>query len=309
MTSKVKLVYNNNPGDFNRSTLPQWSLNFDPVVYDPQASYSPQDTIVWTDYLADNAWTERFGPDFKTVCNYQWDTYEDEHSTVSDNVLHFRPRFWVWICEYLTYRLFGYDNMIKPSDPKNFFLLLMNLRRDIRTLIFDKTQPWHSHSLVSYVGAGVILPGDRQTSTGVFQRHFNPDWYADTCFSLVSETFVTDRLYVSEKSFKPLAYQHPFMIIGTPGNVKYLQDLGFESFDHVIDESYDSEIDFDTRLNLVLAQLDTLFQQFQSGKLPFQDSESVRRIKHNYRTFYDHERIQQLWLSDVVDPVMEWFHD
>lgn len=308
MNSKIKLVYHDNPGDFNQSTLPQWRLHFDPVPYDPTANYDPKNTVVWTDYLADNSWAEKFGSDFKTVCNYQWDTYEDECNTVTDHVLHFRPRFWVWICEYLTYRLFGYDRMIRPSDPKHFFLLLMNLRRDIRTLIFDRVEPWRNHSLVSYVGAGITLPGDRQGPTGVFQRHFNPNWYADTCFSLVSETFVTERLYVSEKSFKPLAYQHPFVIIGTPGTVRYLRDLGFESFDHVIDESYDSEIDFNTRLHLVLAQLDRLFQDFQSGHMPFQDTESLRRTEHNYRTFYDHERIQQLWMSDVVDPVMEWFH-
>lgn len=64
--------------------------------------------------------------------------------------------------------------------------------------------------------------------------------YTQTYFSIVTETlFYRVGNYISEKTWKPIAHLHPFVIIGRPGTLKYLKELGFKTFSDFWDESYD----------------------------------------------------------------------
>jgi len=64
--------------------------------------------------------------------------------------------------------------------------------------------------------------------------------YLDTYFSIVTETaFLSPTGYVSEKTWKPIAFFHPFILVGNPGSLKFLREYGFKTFSPFIDESYD----------------------------------------------------------------------
>jgi hypothetical protein len=83
--------------------------------------------------------------------------------------------------------------------------------------------------------------------------------YRDTCFSIVTEThFCNDRLFVSEKLWKPILNAHPFVVVGTPGTLAYLRSLGFRTFDPMIDESYDTQIDDEERMQALFSTIDSL---------------------------------------------------
>lgn len=64
--------------------------------------------------------------------------------------------------------------------------------------------------------------------------------YIDTYFSLVSET-VFDYPYSlrSEKIYKPIAMGHPFVAVANCGFYRDLHNAGFQTFGHLIDESFD----------------------------------------------------------------------
>jgi hypothetical protein len=64
--------------------------------------------------------------------------------------------------------------------------------------------------------------------------------YIDTYFSLVSET-VFDYPYSlrSEKIYKPIAMGHPFIAVANCGFYRDLHHAGFQTFGHLIDESFD----------------------------------------------------------------------
>ena len=49
--------------------------------------------------------------------------------------------------------------------------------------------------------------------------------------------------FLTEKTFKPIKHGQPFVIVGASGSLQALRDLGYRTFDHVIDNSYDTEID------------------------------------------------------------------
>ena len=65
--------------------------------------------------------------------------------------------------------------------------------------------------------------------------------YIDTYFSLVSET-VCDYPYSlrSEKIYKPIAMAHPFVAVANRGFYRDLRRAGFQTFTHLIDESFDT---------------------------------------------------------------------
>jgi hypothetical protein len=71
----------------------------------------------------------------------------------------------------------------------------------------------------------------RDISTGVF---------SDSYLSIVTETFFTGPLYFSEKIFNSMLYNHFFIYLGPPHSLAYLRSLGFKTWGHIIDESYDS---------------------------------------------------------------------
>jgi hypothetical protein len=71
--------------------------------------------------------------------------------------------------------------------------------------------------------------------------------YTDSYCNIVLEThFDADGsggAFLTEKTFKPLKFGQPFVIVGAPGSLQALRDLGYRTFDHVIDNSYDLELD------------------------------------------------------------------
>lgn len=67
------------------------------------------------------------------------------------------------------------------------------------------------------------------------------EYYTNTFCSFVNETYTDQNHdpFFTEKTFKPIAYGHPFLLFSSAGALTLLQSLGFETFADVFDESYD----------------------------------------------------------------------
>ena len=71
--------------------------------------------------------------------------------------------------------------------------------------------------------------------------YLNPQPYIDTYFSLITETvFSYPYSFRTEKLWKPIALGHPFIVAANCGYYRDLRNLGFRTFAHLIDESFDS---------------------------------------------------------------------
>jgi len=73
---------------------------------------------------------------------------------------------------------------------------------------------------------------------------FNPEFYKNTIFNIVNETFVEDwqetsREY-SEKTFQPMIGCQPLLIYGQKGANTYLKNLGFKTYEDWFDLEFDS---------------------------------------------------------------------
>jgi hypothetical protein len=79
--------------------------------------------------------------------------------------------------------------------------------------------------------------------TGYYINRLNEQTTLDSWISVISEAQFEDEqktLFLSEKTFKPIACHQPFMIVGNKHSLLELKKMGYETFSNWIDESYDS---------------------------------------------------------------------
>lgn len=83
--------------------------------------------------------------------------------------------------------------------------------------------------------------------------YLEPRAYIDTYFSVVTETVCAESVisFRTEKMAKPLAMGHPFIVAANAGYYSDLRALGFRTFGHVIDESFDSIDHAQTRMDRI----------------------------------------------------------
>jgi hypothetical protein len=114
--------------------------------------------------------------------------------------------------------------------------------------------------------------------------------YTSSYFNIVLEThFDADGsggAFLTEKTFKPIKFGQPFVIVGAPGSLQALRDLGYCTFDSVIDTSYDTIQDNTLRWSAVKSVIAQIKQNPAQLFFACQD-----QIRHN----------QQLFLSSKYD--------
>jgi hypothetical protein len=104
----------------------------------------------------------------------------------------------------------------------------------------------------------------------------------------------------SEKTFKPLAFHHPFLIWGNPYLLKKLHKNGFETFENLFDESYDTDTNNDTRLNTIVNNVISFKQE------PY-DQLTNNKLQHNHQRFFDEALIKLRFINDIVYPIVDFF--
>lgn len=81
------------------------------------------------------------------------------------------------------------------------------------------------------------------------------DDYVDAYLNLVTESRLEPIGFLTEKIYKPIRAGQLFLIQGPPGAVKFLRDIGFDTFDDFIDHDYDSIADWKERTNYIHNEL------------------------------------------------------
>jgi hypothetical protein len=324
MTNKINLLVTpscNCLGQYQKSL---WEDYFNIVPWDKDKKYNSADSVLVVDYMNYKNYQDC---GLKVVVDHLWDSAVDQSCHVQNNELTLRSADWVWIVESWMGHARGYNVSRGIDHPKKFFLLPMYLQRWHRNDLIRVVDQYLDSSIWSYVQQGHLLPGDEYSSHEpgqpilpgpgrVDDRKYLPEWYADTCFSLVSETAVDTsqmglgiearKIFISEKSFKPIAFQHPFVIQGTQHTLAFLQSRGFETFHTVIDESYDT---FDTpklRLDAIRSVLKNLYNDYQNHGSVFQTPEVQQILQHNHQRFWDKNIIHELFKKQIVDVITEY---
>lgn len=135
-------------------------------------------------------------------------------------------------------------------------------------LVYDDQQIWTA-DMVTYHGHQMSLC-----------QVLPLDIYRQCAYSLVAETYANnDYIFITEKTVKPIIAKRLFVMIGPYRILRKLKELGFQTFDSIIDESYDEVSDNEQRIMMALRQLEKLCAKSQEEVLA-----QVRPIvEHNFQ--------------------------
>jgi len=117
----------------------------------------------------------------------------------------------------------------------------------------------------------ISLPNSQHHELAAKRHLFKDEWgeiylkaspYIDTYFSLVTETVhAFPESFRTEKIYKPIAIGHPFIVVANAGYYRDLHNLGFQTFGHVLDETFDQIDNNGDRLARVAEIVEDLCQQ------------------------------------------------
>lgn len=326
---KVKIVGVNSESNSSQPSFvcnhlnSRWHRDFDVEVYDPTRRYDINRDLIWVERHDTARWYQALVDEgFKIIRANLWDSNTAIGDPIKDREFELTSKNWFWFQEANLCRARGYNRIRSTTVPDRFFLMLMNLVRAHRSFIYQDTVPYQEQSLISYVEKNIVIEGDHGEPNSVRvgaadDRFYNPGWYGRSCFSLTVESTVEGDLFVTEKIFKPLAYQHPVIVYGCPGTLRYLRSAGFATFDHVVDERYDTiENGYDEtkdepdpssrRRTALLSEVKNLYRSWSQGENIFQDPETKKRIEHNYHRFYDQKALDEIWQTEIVDVIYDF---
>jgi hypothetical protein len=140
-------------------------------------------------------------------------------------------------------------------------------------------------------------------------RSVPKSFFEDCYFQIIPETvfFSSNGKYwhrndcVSEKTYKGLLF-NPFLSISSPHTIKLVKSYGFQTFDSVIDESYDSIEDDNERFWKVMTEVDKLMNM-SDNDLHELFVESLPIILHNQTLIYETtpESLVNKFIEDIVE--------
>lgn len=201
-----------------------------------------------------------------------------------------------------------FDHRIKPRSYDNAnlkFLLMMNYQRPFRDTIHDLFSDIRNQGLYSYYDKGIQMPNDVDRNSNHWDRHINADWYNSTQFSVVVETTMTydpGTIFLTEKTMKPLSMRHPFITLGCARSLAMLKSAGFETFENLFDETYDTIVNETDRINFV-------YKQVKDYQLKSYDKLTQEKINHNFNRFYDSGEVLRRVKQDIIEPILKFAHE
>jgi hypothetical protein len=142
---------------------------------------------------------------------------------------------------------------------------------------------------------------DLVTSSLMFEQfETTRQFYEKSFISIVSETYFDNNiLHLTEKTFKPMIYKHPFIILGPSNFLLKLKELGFKTFDNVWDESYDQTHDHRERFHRIIQLVESI------SKKTFEEKKELLvkclpSIEHNFNLLKNF-KANKLVVNDILN--------
>ena len=232
---------------------------------------SDLNTIVQTTEISNHAYW--FGNGY--LASKFW--YRSQGLSCFDNFMD-RPLLYNFICM---------NRLIDDSKSWRIeFLNLLNLENGVYSL--PDRDPVSNRSLQEISNSNRVEPNSFDTagndSGGIIVRETTP--INTTFLHVVCETlFHKHKLFLTEKTFKPIVLGQPFVLVTGPGNLEYLRSYGFRTFSDFWCEDYDN-IQDDTRRMRAIADIVNGIASMSSSELHQMRKRMEPTLMHNRRWFY-----------------------
>ena len=167
---------------------------------------------------------------------------------------------------------FGYNNQITVEEDINPIdtSKLGSLKH--HTEFFLKLAPFH---------CDLLTPDEHADMKYTVGLH-----HSDAYFNFVIESNLTGPVRLTEKVFKAIKNCQPFVIAGAGGSVQQLREMGYRTFDSVVDHSYDSIEDPTLRWEAVCTEMCRIAK---SKKIHTMYTDCKEDLLHNQQLFLNKE--------------------
>ena len=312
--------------------IPLFQQYFDIGSYDPLQTYSKEHTFLYAheDHYKKIARYKKTGCKFiaealwelKFMCD---DNFDNQTIGLINNTDHRRRTIsvpkWFWFEEHHS------QSNNKPVSPlpynypkKKTFLMQINYARKERLLLWERLKERNllKDSLHSFLAKGYGLEGPiinyDPSKTLVLhpwnypfsQRNYVADWYNQTVFTLIVEYSYRQHhnkinpVFITEKTFKPIMYGHPFLLYGSTHSLKKLKDWGFETYNNWFDESYDDITDLHKKIEHICNVIAQPTREY--------DDNTIEKINHNVKQFWDRKLVNQLMVNEIIIPILNFIN-
>lgn len=208
---------------------------------------------------------------------------------------------WFWYFESPWYHSKNY-HLYQPNIgvKEKLFFMPIRLSKPGREMIFEATRDILDNAIWSFVSKGVRLPGYPEDQLED-QRWFNPEWYDKTFFSVVNEdSNMSEPLIMTEKTCKPLAFFHPFIVVAQPGLLSLIRKYGFLTWPELFDESYDDIIDLNDKISAINKQIRSFDKDI------FYSREVQEKLQHNHDHFFDQTLVFHNIQHKLINSILEF---
>lgn len=265
-----RIVENLNTCD--RAVLLHSELNSDHVARYEQAGYVP--VYYWSHALLARDW-------FRYA---EHDPLLDDHK---DNIRFLvLSRAWSGTREY---RLYVLDALVKTGLVQHCVVTFSSLDNGVHY-----TQHAWANNKLRVSDIDLTQQGFLPASDATSSADYDSSLIQQTSLDLVLETLCDDpRLHLTEKTLRSLACGRPFLLLSGAGSLALLRHYGFETFDPLLDESYDLERDCVRRIDMVISEMSrvTALPPAQKNSL-LKDLQAI--ALRNKKRFFSREFLQQV---------------
>ena len=102
--------------------------------------------------------------------------------------------------------------------------------------------------------------------------------------------------FLTEKIFKPIKHGQPFVVAGPAGTLECLRRLGYRTFDHVMDNSYDQETNNTKRWQ----KLHNTIKQINQQDMHTWFAQCLDDLQHNQQLFCDSKKTRLNMLHQKI---------
>jgi hypothetical protein len=94
--------------------------------------------------------------------------------------------------------------------------------------------------------------------------------YDNSLVNIVTETYFCNKIiHITEKTYKPIAFMQPFILLGAAGSLQHVKDMGFKTFGEFWDETYDLELDDKQRFNKIMSVIESIATWTEQQRIEF----------------------------------------
>ena len=184
---------------------------------------------------------------------------------------------------------FRYNVIFMSGEPRYSRIITMRELHKYDKFVYSNLNPyesvetkdpddWNSEHLVNFRFPDFDPKQKLLTEEGDCILRYAPMEYWESVIDLVGEPYTHYGASVTEKTFKPLFWQKPFLILGGQGVHTFLKSEGFELYDEIFDYSFDNE-SFCVRWRSIMNQMKVILKTDTHELLSYINTD---KLKHNY---------------------------